>query len=265
MGIRIGNVVFDAPGPTIEEYGRSAGSIARLYAGLLDMDLLSRGDHYRSLGYPANEGDDVDPLVRSTTPGQPDFAFEQESGTYRPPRWPDPDHPQQLHLDIVVPDLAAARQGIIELGGTLLREADGHCVLADPVGHPLCLYAGAAGEAPRVDRIVFDCFSPRALAAFYSVLFESDAVEVDTPELVVLDAPRPGAPKLAFQHTLHQPPRWPDPAHPQQVHIDLASDDPYEAALARERALRAGAVALPYLGGGQVLADPSGHPFCVCD
>jgi hypothetical protein len=262
MGIGIGNVVFDAPGRTLDEYGRAAGSIARLYAELLGMKLMSRGDHYRSIGYPADEGDDVDPLVRSAAPDQPNFAFERELATYRPPRWPDPDHPQQIHLDVAVPDVTSAHDLVLERGAALLAERDDHRTYADPVGHPFCLYQGTAGVAARIDRIVFDCFSPRALAAFYVILFESAVVELESTELVVI-ALASGAPKLAFQHTHHQAPRWPDPQHPQQVHIDVRADDEEDVKRARERALLAGAVPLPYLGGGEVLADPSGHPFCL--
>jgi hypothetical protein len=57
------------------------------------------------------------------------------------------------------------------------------------------------------------------------------------------------------------PPRWPDPAAPQQAHLDILVDD-IDAGEAR--ALELGATRLPH---GEkhfrVFADPVGHPFCL--
>ena len=58
----------------------------------------------------------------------------------------------------------------------------------------------------------------------------------------------------------YRPPRWPDPAYPQQAHLDLAVRD-MDAAEAE--AFELGATRLE--GGGEsfrVFADPAGHPFC---
>jgi hypothetical protein len=59
----------------------------------------------------------------------------------------------------------------------------------------------------------------------------------------------------------YNPPRWPDPAYPQQAHLDLLVDD-LDASEAT--ALELGASRLP-AGGDRfrVLADPAGHPFCL--
>src|SRR5690606_13156942 len=46
----------------------------------------------------------------------------------RPPRWPDPEYPQQLHLDIGVPDVDTAGARIVEAGATLLRDGADHRV-----------------------------------------------------------------------------------------------------------------------------------------
>jgi hypothetical protein len=54
----------------------------------------------------------------------------------RPPTWPDPAVPQQLHLDIMVEDVAAAGSRVLALGAVKL---DGENVYADPAGHPFCL------------------------------------------------------------------------------------------------------------------------------
>ena len=67
---------------------------------------------------------------------------------------------------------------------------------------------------------------------------------------------------MAFQLAPdHVPPSWPDPAVPQQMHLDVMVDDldAAEAAVLgarRAAADRAGAVS-------RVFADPAGHPFCL--
>ena len=61
-----------------------------------------------------------------------------------PPQWPDPDRPQQLHLDVEVADLDAAEQQVLALGATRLvdpPDAEDFRVFADPAGHPFCLVA----------------------------------------------------------------------------------------------------------------------------
>ncbi len=56
------------------------------------------------------------------------------------PRWPDPTRPQQLHLDIDVPEPDEAHELVVGLGARLLRdEPRGWRVYADPAGHPFCL------------------------------------------------------------------------------------------------------------------------------
>ena len=268
MGIRVANVVFDAPGATLDLYDRSAGPIADLYAELLGARRTSRADHHRASGWPGepDAGDEVDPLVFTDDPSQPNVAFELETATYRAPRWPDPAFPQQVHLDVSVGDLDAAEAVVVAHGGRRLAGFDDHVVCADVVGHPLCLFAddARAGGPGRIARIVFDGPDPRALARFWGGLCGLTTTVVDTPTRVELSGDDDAAPALAFQASAGPAPRWPDPAFPQQLHVDLDLDDtPPEAA--RQLALELGAVALPYLGGGHALADPAGHPFCLCD
>lgn len=259
VAIGIGNVVFDAPGRTLEEWGKDAGGIAALYAELLGMRLCSRADVYREANYPADDGDELDPLVISEEPGQPSIAFEWALGEYRAPRWPDPEQPQQVHLDVVVADLEVADELVRRHGGNLLRAAETHRVYADVVGHPFCLYPGGASRG-RIRRIVFDCFSPRSLASFYGDLLELPTRIVDDPERVEIAQADGQGLRLAFQHTTSAAPRWPDPAFPQQLHLDLAADDEKSAG---RRAVELGAIRLPHMGGGFVYADPAGHPFCL--
>ena len=258
--IRIATVVLDAPGATLDLYGKSAGGIAAMYAELLGLHLRSRADLLREAGHPADEGDELDPLLLSDDPTHPGIAFECETGDYRAPAWPDPDRPQQVHLDVAVPDLSAAHDVVTRCGATLLREVDTHHVYADCVGHPFCLYPETTSAVGRIERVVLDCFSPRTLAAFYEELLDMSVRVIDEPERVEIARRDGQGPKLAFQHAVSAAPRWPDPAYPQQLHLDLDADD-FEAAA--QLAVRLGAIRLPHMGGGFVYADPAGHPFCL--
>ena len=68
----------------------------------------------------------------------------QRVGDHRPPSWPDPERPQQFHLDFGVPDLTEAHAEVLALGATLLDKKRGWRVYADPAGHPFCLVREAA-------------------------------------------------------------------------------------------------------------------------
>ncbi|MGY1946452.1 VOC family protein [Nocardia asiatica] len=63
------------------------------------------------------------------------------SPQYKPPRFPDPEASQQVHLDVLVDDIAQAEPAALALGATLVQaETDGAFrVYADPVGHTFCL------------------------------------------------------------------------------------------------------------------------------
>ena len=109
----------------------------------------------------------------------------------------------------------------------------------------------------RRHHLVIDCPDPAALAAFYAALLGLP-VTYDSPDFVVV-AESDRTSGLAFQRAPdHQPPRWPDPRHPQQMHLDVMVDDVAEA---EPRVLALGARRLA--GGEHVYADPAGHPFCL--
>ena len=113
-------------------------------------------------------------------------------------------------------------------------------------------------------RVVFDCFSPRALASFYEGLLGLTDRVVDTTERVVIAKSEGGRrlPMLAFQHAQVAAPRWPDPKYPAQLHLDLRFDDKAEA---RDLAERLGAIPLRQKSRGcATYADPAGHPFDIC-
>ncbi len=97
---------------------------------------------------------------------------------------------------------------VVDRGATRLAEFDDHRVYADIVGHPFCLYL-ADVATPELWRLVIDAPDAEALRMFYERLLGTDTT-----------------PALAFQHSDAEPPRWPDPAYPAQVHVDLMFDDP---------------------------------------
>jgi catechol 2,3-dioxygenase-like lactoylglutathione lyase family enzyme len=58
----------------------------------------------------------------------------------REPRWPDPERPQQFHIDVMVDDIEVAEEAALKIGATRLpHEGPDYRVYADPVGHPFCL------------------------------------------------------------------------------------------------------------------------------
>jgi hypothetical protein len=249
----IRNIVLACPGTTYEDYLREGRSLASFYAELLGMRIL-REDWF---------------VIARDESSFPRLAFGDGPREYRPPRWRDPEHPQQLHLDIPAHNLDAAEELALRLGATRLQDRGEYRSFVDPVGHPFCLYRddaeGDPGGRPlpgRIGRVVFDCFSPRALAAFYGELLDMRARVNDSPERVVIAREDGSLPMLAFQHAQCSPPRWPDPAYPQQLHLDLHVDN---SDAAQELALRLGAIRLPDMGGScPVYADPAAHPFCLC-
>lgn len=112
----------------------------------------------------------------------------------------------------------------------------------------------------RIRNIVFECPDARALASFYAALLGMRIIREDW---MVVAKDEHSLPRLAFDEIPdYRPPRWPDPEHPQQVHLDIHVDD---AEAAHELALSLGATRLPAMGGScPVYADPAGHPFCLC-
>jgi catechol 2,3-dioxygenase-like lactoylglutathione lyase family enzyme len=96
------------------------------------------------LGEPITyqDGDFVVVSADTTTSG---LAFQRAPGQ-RPPTWPEPDVPQQMHLDVMVDDLDAATAAVLALGA---RPLPGDHVFADPAGHPFCLI-NRPGWAPPI-------------------------------------------------------------------------------------------------------------------
>ena len=98
---------------------------------------------------PADGPDEADWLVLTRPDGTRVLAF-QEVESLTPTTWPSHEVPMQLHLDLTVPDveaLAKARSDAEALGARLLfdrtdDEEEPLYVLADPSGHPFCVFVG---------------------------------------------------------------------------------------------------------------------------
>ena len=75
---------------------------------------------------------------------------------------------------------------------------------------------------------MIDCPDPHALAEFYCQVLGM-RVNEDIDGWMVIGT-EPGVRQLAFQRvTEWVPPRWPDPAYPQQLHLDIRVQDADQA------------------------------------
>jgi Glyoxalase-like domain len=178
-----------------------------------------------------------------------------------PPRWPDPAYPQQAHLDLRVRDVTAATERAIELGATKLGGGETWNTLADPAGHPFDLCRSADDPDMSIFAITIDAPNANVLGGFYSELLGLP-VSYEGSEGVLLGV-HGGDRRVMIQQVQHPftPPRWGDPAYPQQVHLDVTVADLDEA---ERQAIAIGATRRP--GEGmywRVCADPAGHPFCL--
>jgi predicted enzyme related to lactoylglutathione lyase len=175
------------------------------------------------------------------------------------PQWPGQEHPQQFHLDLLVDGYEAAAERAIGLGATRLADGPTWVTLADPAGHPfdLCQKDGI-GPVMGLFAVTIDAPDALALARFYADLLGME-VTYEGPEGALIA--RDGKSVMFQQVSGYNPPQWPDPAHPQQAHLDIIVDD-LDAGEARARELGASRLN----GGGErfrVFADPAGHPFCL--
>jgi catechol-2,3-dioxygenase len=188
-----------------------------------------------------------------------EIAF-QLAPDHAAPEWPGQEHPQQVHLDLMVDGYQDAAERAVSLGATRLADGATWVTLADPAGHPfdLCQRDGV-GPGMELFAVTIDAPDALALARFYADLLGME-VTYEGPEGALVAG---GGKSLMFQQVSeYRPAQWPDPEHPQQAHLDILVDD-LDAGEAR--ALELGASRL----GGEdeefrVFADPAGHPFCLC-
>jgi hypothetical protein len=117
--------------------------------GLAEFYRQLLGLHYRPGDEPPAPGqpDDADWLVLRG--GTFPLAFQQVD-ELPTPTWPSNDVPQQLHLDMTVPDtdeLARQHERALALGARVLLDRTDDpdeplWVYADPAGHPFCIFVG---------------------------------------------------------------------------------------------------------------------------
>ena len=117
--------------------------------GLAEFYRQLLGLRYRPGDEPPTDGsvDDADWLVLTDADGNRKLAFQQVERLERT-TWPAHDVPMQLHVDYTVStreELERHRGRAEALGATVLldrTDEDGEplYVLADPSGHPLCIF-----------------------------------------------------------------------------------------------------------------------------
>jgi len=135
---RLRQTVLDAPDPR---------RLAEFYRELL-------GYRYRPGDEPTAEDEDPDWLVLVDDRAVPRLAFQRAPGMPAP-AWPTGSPPQMLHLDLTVDDLDALhrqRTRAEGLGARVLEDRSDDAgeplfVLADPAGHPFCVFVAAPAPA----------------------------------------------------------------------------------------------------------------------
>ncbi len=119
-------------------------AIARLQLTAIDCpDPVSLAAFYAAItGWPlTTPHEDYPDWVQLMSDAGATLAFQKVEG-FQPPQWPGQEHPQQLHLDFVVPDLDAGEAAVLELGAVkheVQPSPDSFRVYLDPAGHPFCL------------------------------------------------------------------------------------------------------------------------------
>lgn len=116
MSVSVYSVVLDCP---------DASALAEFYSAVTGLERTTDRPDWVVIG--------------GTRPGDWRIAFQQID-KYVPPRWPDPDAPQQFHLDLLVDDIDDAESTVLRLAGRRLPGGgEDFRVYADPAGHPFCL------------------------------------------------------------------------------------------------------------------------------
>jgi catechol 2,3-dioxygenase-like lactoylglutathione lyase family enzyme len=139
--------------------------LPRLRQTVLDTtDARRLAEFYRALlGFEYRPGDEPPPPGQDDVngrewlvlrnPGGGQLAFQQVAALPHS-TWPEPGVPQQLHLDLTVPDRAALErqhERVMAMGDIRVLRADvvpddgkeAIYVYADPDGHPFCIFVAA--------------------------------------------------------------------------------------------------------------------------
>ena len=115
--------------------------------------------------------------------------------------------------------------------------------------------------------VVLDCADVAELAGFYQSLVGGEVNKPDRRWALGdgwATLHTDSGLVIAFQRVEdYRPPRWPDPAYPQQFHLDIGVEDLDQA----QENVRALGATLLDIGDEQriwrIFADPAGHPFCL--
>ena len=119
-------------------------AIARFQLVALDCpDARALAAFYSAItGWPESRPhDDYPEWIQLVGEGGATLGFQQVAD-YSPPQWPGQEHPQQLHLDFIVPDLDAGEAAVLAIGAVKheVQPSPGDFrVFLDPAGHPFCL------------------------------------------------------------------------------------------------------------------------------
>lgn len=120
--------VLDCPDPM---------ELARFYGDVLGWNLEDGSDDTWATLEPPGGG-----LKKDFPGGGTSLAF-QRIDDFVTPTWPGGAHPQQFHLDFVVPVISEAEPAVLAAGATVHEhqpsEDGGFKVYLDPAGHPFCL------------------------------------------------------------------------------------------------------------------------------
>jgi predicted enzyme related to lactoylglutathione lyase len=243
-------------GMTSEPHREAIGSLRAVALDAPDIDLLAT--FYEQLaGWQRHPDGDDEWITMDSGDGW--RIGLQRATDHVPPKWPDQDGPQQAHLDFRVPDIDAAAQRAELLGASLLRRNERWHTLADPAGHPFDLCVNPDDPQTTLMGVMLDCPDAKALSRFYAELLGKPLTyEADGVAMIGADGAQPVMFQQVEQYTA---PRWLDPAHPQQIHLDVTVQD---VNTAEQAALAIGATRVHGAGPNwRVYADPAGKPFCL--
>jgi len=243
---------------TTEPDRQAVGSLRAVAIDAPDIDRLATFYEQLAGWRRRPTGDDDDDWITLVTDDGWQIGLQQ-AVDHVPPDWPGQDRPQQAHLDFQVSDIDAAADHAQQLGASLLQRNERWHTLADPAGHPFCLCLKADEPQTTLAGVMLDCPDAKELSHFYAgllgkpVTYEGDGIAMIGEQ---------GAQPVLFQQVeQYAAPRWPDPAYPQQIHLDVQVQG---VDAAEQAALDLGATRLDGAGPDwRVYADPAGHPFCL--
>jgi glyoxalase superfamily protein len=108
--------------------------------------------------------------------------------------------------------------------------------------------------------VTLDCADPRSLAEFWAAMLGGEIVYASAVTALVRTD---WVALAAMAIPGYQPPTWPEPDVPKQLHLDLAVTELDMAYSAAQRLGATPAAVQPAPDRRRILVDPAGHPFCL--